>query len=634
MPYGYVGRILHVNLTDGSLRIEDPDESFYRKYMGGSALAMHYILNELPAGADPLGPENILVVSVGVLTGAPISGQSRVMVNARSPLTGAIGDAQGGGFWPAELKRAGFDAIVVRGQSPRPVYLWIQDGQAELRDASHLWGKITGDAEKAIRQELGDDRIEVLQIGPGGENLVRFAAIMNMSNRAAGRTGMGAVMGSKRLKAIAVRGHGRPDIKDRDALTRLARWGVEHVDSIIGGLATHGTANGVASQNDDGGLPTRNWSSGTFEGYRDITGPVMSETILKERDTCFGCAVRCKRVVEVNEDRWAVDPLYGGPEYETVATLGSYCGIGDLSAIAKGNELCNKYGLDTISTGATIAFAMECFEKGIISSEEADGLDLRFGNGEAMVRLIEMIGLRQGLGDLLAEGSARAAERLGGEASKYVVAVKSQELPAHMPEVKRSLAIVYSANPFGADHMSHEHDPTYAPSASPMDLERLSSLDLNDPQDPLALNEEKARFAFYTECFYSLLDSAGTCQFVWGPGWQLYGPSQLVEAIRAVTGWETSVFELMKVGERRLNMMRAFNAREGFGRKDDWLPPRCFELKKGGASDGYAIDEGELRQALDWYYQIAGWDNEGRPTKAKLLELGLGWVIDKMAPAS
>ena len=628
MPYGYVGRILHVNLSNGDLTVEQPSDTFYRTYMGGSALNLYYILNEVPAKADPLGPENVLAVSVGVLTGAPISGQARVMVNAKSPLTGAIGDAQGGGFWPAEFKRAGFDAVIIRGQSPKPVYLWLHDGQAELRDASHLWGKVTGEAEKAIRQELGDERIEVLQIGPAGENLVRFAAVMNMSNRAAGRTGMGAVMGSKRLKAIAVRGHARPEIYDREALAQLARWGVEHV-SDISGLATHGTANVVADQQEAGGLPTRNWTSGVFEHYEAISGPTMSKTVLKERDTCFGCAVRCKRVVEINEPRWQVDPLYGGPEYETVATLGSYCGIGDLSAVCKGNELCNKYGLDTISTGATIAFAMDCFERGLLSTADTGGIELRFGNAEAMVRLVEMIARREGIGNLLAEGSHRAAQRIGGGAEQLVVTVKGNELPAHMPEVKRSLSIIYSANPFGADHMSHEHDPTYAPTASPQKLERLASLDLINPQSALVLNQEKVRFALRTEIFYSVLDTVGTCQFVWG-FWQVYGPNQLVEAMRAVTGWDVSLYELMKVGERRLNMMRAFNTREGFGRKDDWLPPRCFQPKVGGPSDGYAISQSELEQSLTWYYQMAGWSDDGRPRRGKLLELGLDWVADKM----
>jgi aldehyde:ferredoxin oxidoreductase len=630
LPNGYAGRILHVNLTTGQLTIEQPDDRFYRTYMGGSALNLHYILNEVPAGADPLGPENVLAISVGVLTGAPISGQSRVMMNAKSPLTGAIGDSQGGGFWPAELKRAGFDAVIVRGQSARPVYLWVHDGEAELRDAATLTGLLTGDAERAIRAELQDERVHVLQTGPAGEKLVRYAAVMNMSNRACGRTGMGAVMGSKRLRAIAVRGHGRPGIADRETLTRLARWGAENV-STIGGLAEHGTDNGLSNQSNTGGLPTRNWSSGTFEHHEALTGVTMSKTVLKERDTCFGCAVRCKRVVEIQDDpRWTVDPYYGGPEYETCATLGSYCGIGDLSAVCKGNELCNKYGLDTISAGATVAFAMECFENGLLTLDDTGGIDLSFGNAEAMVKLIEMIGERQGLGDLLAEGSAIAAEKIGRGAKRYVVAVKGNELPAHMPEVKRSLAIIYAANPFGADHMSHEHDPGYAPNASDQSLAYLSTLDLITPQETLALSAEKARFALYTEYFYSMLDTVGTCQFVWGPAWQIFGPNHLVEAMQAVTGWDVSLFELMKVGERRLNMMRAFNAREGFGRKDDWLPDRCFEPKKGGASDGYAIDPEQLRQSLTWYYQMAGWDDDGKPTRGRLLELGIGWVADRI----
>jgi aldehyde:ferredoxin oxidoreductase len=627
MPFGYMGRILHVDLTTGKLEVEQPPELFYRTYMGGSALALHYILHKMPAHVDPFSPENVLVISVGVLTGAPIGGLSRVMANAKSPLTGAIGDGQGGGFWPAELKFAGYDAIVLTGRAPKPVYLWLHDGEAELRDAGHLWGRITGEAEAAIRQELGDKRIQVLQIGPGGERLVRFAAIMNMSTRACGRTGMGAVMGSKNLKAIAVRGHGRPQIFDQEKVLALARWGRENLeDSGVYGLQLNGTANGVMDLQEMGALPTRNWSSGVFEGWQKIWGQTMTDTILKERDTCFGCIVRCKRVVEAKEP-YPVDPYYGGPEYETVASLGSYCGVDDLVAIAKANELCNKYGLDTISCGGTIAFAMDCYEQGILTKKDTDGLELRFGNAQAMVQLVQMIAERRGLGDLLAEGSLRAAQKIGHGAEALAVHCKGQEYPAHVPQAKRSLALIYAVNPFGADHMSSEHDPSYEPTAAPYKLLRLSELGLLTPLPKRDLSLEKVRFALTTEYFYSLLDSIGTCQFVWGPGWQLYGPDQLVEVVRAITGWQTSLYELMQVGARRLNLMRAFNAREGFTRAQDILPKKGFLALKGGATDGVAVTEEEFLAAREQYYRLAGWDADGIPTPAKLGELGLDWVI-------
>lgn len=630
MPYGYNGKILHVDLTEGRLEVEEPGEDFFRKYLGGSALGLYYALKMIPSGADPLGPENVLVLSLGVTTGAPISGQSRVTSTAKSPLTGAIGDAQAGGFWPAEAKGAGFDAYVITGKAARPVYLWVQDGQAELRDAAHLWGRVTGEAEAAIRQELGDDKVEVLQCGPAGEAGVRFACLINMSNRANGRTGMGAVMGSKNLKAIAVRGHQRPEVADRKALAELARWGAQNFESSnVYGMGVHGTAEVLAYQHQAGGLPTRNWSSGVFEGWEPITGETMTDTILKERDTCYACVVRCKRVVAARWQGHDVEPLYGGPEYETLATLGSYCGIDDLEAIAYANQLCNMYGLDTISCGATIAFAMDCFEQGLLTAEDTGGVDLCFGNAEAMVQMVEQIGRREGFGDLLAEGTARLAQRLGPEARDLAVVVKGHDLPAHMPEVKRSLGLIYAVNPFGADHQSSEHDPAYEGDYESYQ-ERMRALDLLEPQPEFSLTPEKVRFALYTEQFYSLLDSINVCQFVYGPSWHLYGPNQLVEMARAVTGWDVSLWELMKVGERRLNMMRAFNAREGFTREDDVLPPKLAQPKEGGPSDGMSIDFEELEAAKDLYYAMCGWDEMGAPTRAKLEELGLGWVGDTL----
>jgi aldehyde:ferredoxin oxidoreductase len=626
MSYGYNGQILHVDLTTGALTIEEPPETFYRKYLGGEGIGMYYILKEMPPGADPLGPDNVLAITLSVVTGAAVSGQSRVMANAKSPLTGTIGDAQAGGFWPAEAKAAGFDAFIIKGKAEKPVYLWVHDGEAELRDAAHLWGQVTGDAEAAIREELDDPKIEVIQIGPAGENLVRYACLINMSTRANGRTGMGAVMGSKNLKAIAVRGKKRQAIADPKALSEIARWGAENFpDSDIYGMGQHGTADVLGSQQESGGLPTRNWVSGVFDGYEALEGTTMSDTILKKRDTCYACVVRCKRVVEVTEGPFQVDPHYGGPEYETLATFGSYCGISDLAAVARANQLCNMYGLDTISTGATIAWAMDCFEQGLMTTQDTGGIELGFGNAEAMVKVTEMIAKREGFGDLLAEGMAQAAKKFGPRAEALVTAVKGNPLPAHMPRVKRSLALIYAVNPYGADHQSHEHDPSYADYP-----DHMAELDLMDPQPAQTLNAEMVRFSMYTQQLYSLLNTVGVCQFVWGPAWHLYGPSQLVDMVRAVTGWNVSLWELMKAGERALNMMRAFNAREGFTNAQDKLPPRLFQPLTGGPSDGFVVTEKELAAALSTYYDMCGWDAQGRPTRAKLEELGIAWVADEL----
>jgi len=631
MAFGYHGRILHVDLTRETISVETPPFEFYRTYLGGSAMGLYYLLNELPPHVDPLGPGNILTLMLSVLTGAPISGQSRMTANAKSPLVSGIGDAQCGGFFPAELKFAGFDGIVLRGRANRQVYLWVHEGEYELRDAAHLWGKITGDSERMIRDELGDERVEIAQIGPAGENLVRIAAIMNMSNRANGRCGLGAVMGSKNLKAVAVRGKNkRLPVADPKRVQALAKSGAGQVQLIpdMKALAEMGTAGVVSSQHMSGTLPTRNFGEGQFEEFEPISGEVMTETILKERDTCYSCSVRCKRVVETEFQNRPVLRHYGGPEYETIATFGSYCAISDLDAVALASQLCNQYGMDTIGCGATIAWAMECYEQGLITQEEV-GVTLRYGDAQAMVKMTEMIARRQGFGDILAEGSARAAERLG-RGQELLTTVKGSESPAHMPQAKRSLGLIYAVNAFGADHQSSEHDPMIEKgSASDLYMGRQKLLGFDHMLAPLSLDQDKVRYAFRTQQMYSFLDSADLCQFVFGPAWTLYGPAETVEVVRAVTGWgDFSLEEMLLVGERRINMMRLFNAREGLDREDDKLPPKYFKALKGtGPTAGVALDPEEVEHAKDMYYDMAGWDLEhGLPGAEVLSRLGLEWA--------
>ena len=571
MAFGYNGKILHVNLTDRSLAIEEPDEAFYRLYMGGTNMGMHYILRHVPAHADPLGPENVLTIFAGILTGVPFSGQSRISVNAKSPLSDAIGDSQAGGFFPAELKFAGFDGIVVYGKASTPVYLWLNDGEAELRNADHLWGMGAWDTETALRQELDDDKVEVACIGQAGENLVRYAAVMNMRNRAAGRTGMGAVMGAKKLKAIAVRGRKNPAVANAAGVKKIARLGAQEYKTNTGmtELGELGTAGVVLPQEFSGGLPTRNYASGHFEHCEDISGERMAETILVGRDTCYACVVRCKREVEFEND-FEVKRELGGPEYETLATFGSYCDVGDLHAISKANALCNDYGMDTVACGATIAWAMECVDRGLLTADELGGIDLRYGNGHAMVAAVEAIAFRRGrLGALLAEGSAKAAKRLGRGTEEYVVAVKGHELPAHMPQVKRSMGLIYAVNPFGADHQSSEHDPSYEENAGPENLGRLAELGLTRPVAATDLGEEKVEFTLLTQYWVSLMDALCLCQFDWGATWQLYGPSAAVEIVNAVMDWDVDVAELSAVGHaagepaQGLQRARGADARRG-----------------------------------------------------------------------
>jgi aldehyde:ferredoxin oxidoreductase len=377
-------------------------------------------------------------------------------------------------------------------------------------------------------------------------------------------------------------------------------------------------------------LPTRNYTEGQFEGCEDISGPRMVETILKERDTCYACVVRCKRVVEIKEGAYRADPKYGGPEYETLGTFGSYCGINNLPAIATANQMCNEYGVDTIAAGATIAFAMECFENGVITKEQTNGLELKFGDADAMLTALEMMLNGEGdFGKTLGMGSERAAKVWGNGADEFLITVKGAEAPAHMPQAKRSLGLIYAVNPFGADHQSSEHDPYYEEGVAELNLNRLKLLGLGTPQPGYSLTEEKVRFAYLTEVFYSMLDSLEVCQFVFGPAWTLYGPAETVEMVRAVTGWDVTVEELMAVGERRLNLFRTFNAREGLNRNADKLPKKFFKALKGtGPTAGVALTHEELESALDHYYKFAGWTSDGIPTRETLQKHDIAWAAE------
>jgi aldehyde:ferredoxin oxidoreductase len=632
MPNGYNGKILHVDLTMGALTVEEPEEAFYRKYMGGSAMGMYYILRDMPKGADPVGPDNVLTLMAGVTTGAAISGQSRINANAKSPISGGIGDSQGGGFFPAEMKFAGIDGIVLKGKSPKPVYLWIKDGEFELRDAAHLMGKKTGEVDDILKEELGDKKIEILQHGPAAEKGVLFSSLVSMANRNNGRTGMGLVMASKNLKAVVVRGKKKPVLADSKALAALNKTGPKILpdNPDMPGLAAEGTATVVLFQNTIGSLPTRNYTEGQFESCEDISGARMVETVLKDRDTCYACVVRCKRVVEIKEGAYKVDPKYGGAEYETLGTFGSYCGINHMAAVNLANQMCNEYAVDTIAAGATIAFAMECFENGVITKEQTGGLELKYGDADAMLRALSMMLNGEGdFGKTLGMGSERAAKVWGNGADEFLITVKGAEAPAHMPQAKRSLGLIYAVNPFGADHQSSEHDPYYEEGVADLNLNRLKLLGLGTPQPGYSLTEEKVRFAYKTEVFYSMLDSVELCQFVFGPAWTLYGPAETVEMVNAVTGWGVTVEELMAVGERRLNLFRTFNAREGLNRNADKLPKKFFKALKGsGPTAGIALTQGEMESALDNYYKFAGWTSDGIPTRETLKKHDIEWAAD------
>jgi len=617
MP-GYQGKVLRVDLSSREIGIEEHDDTFYRRYWGGRGLIAYYLLKELPKGADPLGPENLLVFAAGPLTGVPVAGSGRNSVGAKSPLTGGYGDAEGGGFFGAELKRAGFDGIVVKGRSEKPVYLLIRDGEVELRDASHLWGKTTGEVEDLIKEELGDQLVRISQCGPAGENQVRFACVVNDLTHFAGRTGMGAVMGSKNLRAIAVRGTKPVPLADGVKVRELARWMVENAPKLSAGLTDTGTAGGTVSLSVAGGLPTRNFQEGSFEGAESISGQKMKETILIDRDTCYACPIKCKRVVKADTP-YKVDPRYGGPEYETIGSLGSTLGIDDIVAVSKGNELCAAYGLDSISTGVTIGFAMECFEKGILTEEDTGGLDLRFGNKDAALKVIELIAKREGLGDLLALGTHRAAARIGKGAIELAMQVRGQEIPMHEPRLKYALGIGYALSPTGADHCHNMHDTLYEKAGSRA-MAELHGLGILDPLPFNDLSPEKIHMFWHITNLRTFCNVAVICQFV---PWSII---QLEDLVRAATGWNTTAVEILAAGERANILARIFNLREGLDVSAEKLPKRFFQPFGSGPLAGKAADPKVWEEAKRTAYRMAGWTEEGVPTPECLARLSISWA--------
>jgi aldehyde:ferredoxin oxidoreductase len=621
MPHGYNGKILRVDLRINDIKIEEPPEKIYRGFLGGGALALYYLTKEMKPGIDPLGPENMLIFTTSVATGTPGMGFSRFTAAAKSPITGYFGEAEAGGWWGPELKFSGFDGIIIRGKSDRPVYLWIHNGKAELRDASHLWGHFALETQNMIRKELGDEKVRVALIGPGGEKLVKFACILNELRHANGRTGLGSVMGAKNLKAIAVRGDKSMSLNDPKAVREIVREVKETYKKNPLPMSELGTAWFVLPLSLAGLLPTRNFITGSFDKAECISAEVMKDTILFKRGTCYRCPVSCKRDVKVDVP-FNVDPIYGGPEYETIAALGSLCCIADLKAIALANQLCGAYTLDTISTGMTIAFAMECFEKGIITTKDTGGIKLQFGNAESMLQMVELIGKREGFGNLLAEGVKVAAERIGKDATKYAMHVKGLPVPMHDPRGKVGVALQYALSPTGADHCEAPHDRVFE---SETGLNPLMPLGIIEPVSSFDLGSRKVRIFVYLQQLFNMYNSIGICNFTVHP----MGPmslNYLVNYANAVTGWNTSLWELMKVGERHTNMARIFNLREGLTSKDDSLPNRFFQPLEGGPLEGKKIDPQELQLALKTYYEMMGWNEAGIPLRGKLEELSLEWV--------
>lgn len=617
MPGGYTGNILRVNLSNNATSVESLNELTLRRYLGGTGFIAYYLLKELKPGTEPLSPDNKLIFALGPVTGVQVGGGTRACIGAKSPLTGTLAKSEVGEFWPVWLKRAGFDAIIVEGKAEKPVYLWIHNGEAAIKDASHLWGKNTKETQEIIKGELGDEKIRVAMIGQAGENQVPYACIMFGLFDAAGRGGMGAVMGSKNLKAVAVIGNKAPTIADPERLKENRSWWLTHWQPVIKAVfADYGTGSAIKVFEQIGDLPVRNFRDGLFPGVEKIRPQIIAETIRVKMEGCYGCAVRCKKVVRL-EQPYQVNPAFGGPEYETLAAIGSNCGIDDLPAICMGNQLCGDYGLDTISTGGTIAFAMECFEKGLLTTKDTDGIDLRFGNAEAVLKLIPLIAKRKGIGELLSEGSARAAQKIGRGSDKFAMHVKGLECGFHEPRLKAGLGLGFALNPHGADHVDAPQDIAYVTEAQITDLKQMGIL------EPLPSDEMSPRKVALFRAIHQkqiLCDSMALCVISAMP----FSHQHLADIISAVTGWETGVVEQMQVAERILTAARLFNIREGFGIKDDILPERFFQPKTDGALSDKPIDRKKFEQARRYYYTLMGWDPDtGVPLPERLEELNI-----------
>lgn len=622
MPHGYVGKILCVNLTDLSFEVIEKDDYFYRTFMGGSAMASYFLLTEMPGGVDALGPENVLAITTSILTGTPLAGANRFTVAAKSPLNDGFGESEAGGFFSVELKRAGFDAIVVKGKAPHPVYIWIKDGEVELKDAGHLWGKDTGFAQDTIRSEHEDEKIQMIAIGQGGENLVRYASVIQDLRHANGRSGMGAVFGSKNLKAVAARGTQKLEFHDMEKLRELSSFFVKNMkDHPVCQILKEGGTLGwdMEDLDADGVLPTKNFIGGSYDKVESVTFKRLEETVLSGRDTCFACPIRCKQ--EAAGGKFDIDPRFGGPEYETSGAFGPNMLVDDIEVIAKAHELCNRYSLDTIDAGMSITFAMECFENGILTKEDTDGLELRFGNGDVALKMVEKIAFREGFGDLLAEGSWRAAQKIGKGADRYVMTVKKQAFAMHEPRGKNNIAMAYATSPTGADHIEAAHDMPFEEGR--WAVPELYPIGILKGVPARGLSPYKVRSFVYNQHIYSLLNSLSMCFFTAGPA-RLFRLNHIVEMVAAATGWETSLFELMQVGERTTTLARVVLTREGLDSQDDQLPDRLYEPLETGVVTGTALDRNEMKQAMEQYYEMMGWDIQtGVPRSARLFQLNI-----------
>ena len=595
--YGYEGKILRVNLSTGTYGVEDLDEALATKFVGGRGLGTKIFSDEVSPKVDPLSPENKIIFVTGPLTGAPVPTSGRYMVVTKSPLTGAIACSNSGGYWGAELKFAGYDMIIVEGKADKPVYLVIEDDKIEIRDAGHVWGKVVSETTNTLKAEA-PDKARVLAIGPAGEKLSNIAAVMNDIWRAAGRSGVGAVMGSKNLKAIVVRGSKKVGIANPEELKVAVKVCMDKIreNGVTGtGLPTYGTGVLVNIINENGVFPTKNWQLDQFENAEDISGETLAEKYLVKKDPCYRCPIACGRYCKVD------DIEGGGPEYEVMWAYGGDCGVSDLGAIVKANYWCNEMGLDAISAGTTIAAAMELYEKGYIKDADLDGVSLKFGDADAVIEWTKRMGMREGLGDKLAQGSYRLADSYG--VPEMSMSVKKQELPAYDPRGIQGMAIQYATSNRGGCHVRG-----YL--ISPEILGLPEKLD----KDSI---EGKPTWAKIFQDFTAFIDSSGLCLFTSFA----MGAEDYANVISAVTGTKWTADDVLLAGDRVWNLEKLFNLEAGIDPSQDTLPKRLLEVPiPEGPSKGSVA---RLSELLPEYYAVRGWSKDGIPTEETKAKLGL-----------
>lgn len=608
----YAGKLLRVDLTEGALRPEAIDETDVQKYLLGSGLAAAILMREMDPDLDPLDPASPLMAFNGLLTGTFSPTGCRSTWCGISPLTGIWNESNMGGHWGAELRFAGFDGVIVTGRAPEPVYLWIHEGQAEIRSAQHLWGMDHFEVFEQLRQET-DPKAQVACIGLAGENQVPLANVMQGGHdhaRTAGRGGMGAVMGSKNLKAIVVRGTEKPNYPDSKAFRSHVRELNKYIQEHAIGLSQLGTPGGVIGAEKFGDMALANWSLGSWqEGAAAISGQRMMETIFDKHTHCFACPIGCGKNIRIEEGPYA--GVYGhGAEYETLAGLGGNCRCDDLNAIQAMNDLCNRYGLDTISTSGVLAFAMEALEKGMLSPQDVDGLDLTWGNAEAMIGAIHAIARGEGVGRLLGMGVRALAAKLGPEAEQFAIHVRGMELPYHDPRAFVSMAANYATASRGACHLEAL---TYWVGYG-LRLEGWFDPPTFDPHD----NTEKGKMAAMFQDYMAVYNPLGLCKFiVKGKA----SPQHIADLVNAALGWNWTADDLMTTGERLFNLKRLLNARRGVTGQGDTLPYRLLnEPRPSGGAEGVLPD---LEAQLTEYYQVRGWTAEGEPTPERLAALDL-----------